>query len=151
MKTYLELEGKLGPKPRPYPQTKLQPHTSAPPQNKNPLTRKAQDPKHLKRRGEPENLQKKKVQAEGNCQPLPTTPTTSVPVNPTPTPKAATSNASTQISIVKSTATSILVMVYNLAKENWMEFPTQQKDPRLRKIYLKPGWIGQFPLYQHPL
>ena len=41
MKMYLELEGKLGgPKPNPT-QTQLQPCTSTPPQNNNPLTRKA--------------------------------------------------------------------------------------------------------------
>ena len=40
MKTYLELEGKLGPKPRPQPQTQSQPSDSAPPQNNHPMTRK---------------------------------------------------------------------------------------------------------------
>ena len=55
MKTYLELEGKLGPKPRPQPQTQpqqiqlqptqLQLSTSACSQNNNPITGKSQDPR----------------------------------------------------------------------------------------------------------
>ena len=41
MKTYLELEDKLGPKPRLQPLTQLQRSTSTPPQDNNPMTRKA--------------------------------------------------------------------------------------------------------------
>ena len=36
IKTYLELEGKLGPKPSPQTQTQPQPSTSTPPQSDNP-------------------------------------------------------------------------------------------------------------------
>ena len=57
MKTYLEFEGKLGPKPRPQSQTQSEPHTSTPSHNNNPLTRK--NPRTQNgRKEEPEYLQK---------------------------------------------------------------------------------------------
>ena len=56
MKMYLELEGKVGPKPRPQPQTQPQPSTSIPPQNNNPMTRKAPGLKMNEIRDEPEYL-----------------------------------------------------------------------------------------------
>ena len=66
-------------------------------------------------------------------QPSPTTPTTSAPVNPTATPAAPTSNASTLMSIVKLAATSIPVMVYNLAQGKFKGIPypaeRSQKNP----------------------
>ena len=54
MRTYFELEGKLGPKPRPQPQTQLwptqpQPSTISHPQNTNPMTRKPQDQRQVTR------------------------------------------------------------------------------------------------------
>ena len=50
------------------------------------------------------------------AHPLPTTPTTSAPMNPIPTPTVATSIASSQMFMVKLAATSILVTVYNLVQ-----------------------------------
>ena len=52
MKTYLELEGKLGPKPRPQHQTQSEPSTGTPSQSNNSLTRKTPGPKmnDMKRR-----------------------------------------------------------------------------------------------------
>ena len=69
------------------------------------------------------------------AQPIPTTPTPTAPVNLTSTvPSPTVATTSTQVSMIKSAPAPIPVMVYNLTKGNLMEFPTQQKDPRLRKI-----------------
>ena len=136
MKTYLELKGKLDPKPRPQCQTQSRPSTSTPSQSNNPLTRKSPGPKWQIRRGEPEHLTKS-YRVRVIAHPNPTTPTPTTPINliPTvPTPTVATT--STQMPMVKSAATSILVMVYNLAKGKFDGVPTQQKDPRLMKILL---------------
>ena len=70
MKTYLELEGKLCPKPRLQIQTQSQPCTSTPPQNNNPITRKAPGPKMMEKEEENQSTCKKKVQGEGNCPAL---------------------------------------------------------------------------------
>ena len=48
MKTYLELEGKLGPKPKPQPQ--LQPYTSTPSHDRNSSTRKTLVPKKMEKK-----------------------------------------------------------------------------------------------------
>ena len=87
MKTYLELEGKLGPKPRPQPQTQSQSCTSTPPQNNNPLIRKAPGPKMTEKKRRTRVPAKRRYKVRVIGQPLPTTPTTSVPVNPIPTPQ----------------------------------------------------------------
>ena len=84
MKTYLELEGKLGPRPRPQPQTQLQPtwlqpSTSAYPQNNNPMTRKVPAPKTNDKRRVV--LSKRRYKVRVIAQP---TPTTSTPTAPTP-------------------------------------------------------------------
>ena len=69
MKTYLELEGKLGPKPRPQPQTQPQPSTSTPSQsNNNHVTRKSprtQDVWTEEKKNQ--SAWQRKVQSEGNC------------------------------------------------------------------------------------
>ena len=133
MKMYLELEGKCGPKPRPKPQTLLQPHTSTPPQNNNPLTKKAPGPKMNEKKRRTRVPAKRRYKVRVIAQPLPTTPTTSVPVNSIPIPTATTSNASTQTSIVELAATSIPVMVYNLAQGKFEGIPyppeRSQKNP----------------------
>ena len=65
MKTYLELEDKLGPKPRHQHQTQPQPSTSAPPQNNNSKTRKAPGPKMNEKKNQ--SACQEKVQSECNC------------------------------------------------------------------------------------
>ena len=87
MKTYLELESKLGPKARPQPQMQSQPHTSAPLQNNNQLTRKASGPKlsEKKRRGRVPAKRRYKVRLI--AKPIPTTPTPTAPVNVTLPPQ----------------------------------------------------------------
>ena len=51
------------------------------------------------------------------AQPIPTTPTPTMPVNLIPTvPTPTVAIISTQMPVVKSAVTSILVMVYNLVK-----------------------------------
>ena len=90
MKTYLELEGKIDPKPRP--QSQL--GTSSPPQNNNSVTRKSLQPKMTEKKRRIRVPTKRRYKVRVIAQPLPTNPTTSVPVNPITTPTAATSNAS---------------------------------------------------------
>ena len=133
MKTYLELEGKLGPKPRPQPQIQSQPCTNTPPQNNNPLARKAPGPKMNEKKKRTRVPAKRRYKVRVIVQPLPTAPSTSAPVHPIPTSTVATSNASTQMSVGELAATSILVMVYNLAQGKFKRIPypaeRSQKNP----------------------
>ena len=78
MKTYLELEGKIGPKSKP----QLQPHTSTPSHNRYSPARKTLVPKKAekKRRGRAPVNRRYKVRVI--TQPMPSTPT--LPVNPIP-------------------------------------------------------------------
>ena len=102
MKTYLELEGRLGPKSRSQPQTQLQqthPQQNQPqpaqPSN-NPMVRKAPGPKaNGKRKRTTITKRRYKVRVL-------TQPTLSNPTSTTPAPMVAT--VSTQTPIVKSTA-----------------------------------------------
>ena len=99
MKTYVELEGKLGPKPRPQPQTQPQPSTSAPPQNNNPMTRKAPGPKMSKKKKGIRVPAKRRHKVRVIAQPIPTTPTAAMPVDSTPTvptPTVATTSTKCQ-------------------------------------------------------
>ena len=60
------------------------------------------------------------------AQPLPTTPTISVPmsqIQTVPTPTVATSTASTQMPMAKSVATTIPVTVYNLVQGKFEGIP----------------------------
>ena len=66
MKTYLELEGKLGPKPRLQPKTQSQPSTITPSQSNKPLTRETPGPKMAEKKRRTRVLAKKKIQGEGN-------------------------------------------------------------------------------------
>ena len=175
MKTYLELEGKLGPKPRPQPQTQLQPRTSSHFQNNNTMTRKAPGSKTNDKRRRTV-LTKRRYRVRVIAQPTPATPTSTAP-----TPTVATT--STQTPMVKSTAASIPVMVQNWQKENLVKFLTQKgrpqknasihnSNPHHLKTYprsksegpplgliqgqplrtcSKQGKIGQFPLHLHQL
>ena len=70
MKTYLELEGKLGPKPKPQPQ--LQPCTSTPSHNSS-LTRKTLMPKKAEKKRRARTLVKRRYKVRVIAQPLPTT------------------------------------------------------------------------------
>ena len=105
MKTYLELEGKLGPKPQP--QLQSQPHTSTPSNDRNSSTRKTSVPKKAekKRRAKAPVMRKFKVRVI--TQPMPANPT--FPVNPIPpaepNPTVTTSTAATQTPLVKSAVT----------------------------------------------
>ena len=124
MKTYLELEHKLGAKPRPNPQTQSQPSTSAPPQNKNPMTRKAPGPKMNEKKGRTRVPAKRRYKVRVIAHPKHITPTPTASVNFTqtvPTPTLATTY--TQMPVVKSAAISILLMVYNLAKQKFDGVP----------------------------
>ena len=134
MKTYLELEGKFGPKPRPQPQTQPQPSTSTPSQsNNNPVTRKAPGPKmseQRKRRTRVPAKRRQKVRVI--AQPISTTPVPATPVNlmpSVPTPTVATT--STQTPMTKSEA--IQVIVYNLAKGKFDGVPYLSERPQAKE------------------
>ena len=89
MKTYLELEGKLGPKHRPQPQTQSQLLTSTPSKNNNSLTKKTPGPKMAEKDEENQNTCKKKVQGEGNCQALTYQPNYDYGHEPNPCPHSS--------------------------------------------------------------
>ena len=92
------------------------------------MTRKAPGPKtsDKKRRT---ILAKRRYKVRVLDQPIPTTPTSTTPVNSTaPTPTVAT--ASTQTPVVKSAAASIPVMVYNMATGKFREVPYPAERPQ---------------------
>ena len=126
MKTYLELEGMLGPKPKPQPQTQLQPCTSTPSHN-NSLTRKNLVPKMAKKKRRAGAPVKRRYKVRIITHSLPTTPTSTSPMNQippaAPAPTVASSATTTQMPIVKSVATSILVSVYNLVQGKFEGIP----------------------------
>ena len=138
MKTYLKLEGKHGPKPRPQPQTHLQqtqlqptkpqPSNNAPPKNNNTMTRKAPGPK-TSDKGKRTMLTKRSYKVRVLTQPIPTTTT---PTAPTPTG----STTSTQTSVDRSAAASIQVMVYKLAMGKFAQVPYPTARPRMKDILL---------------
>ena len=134
VKTYLESEGKHGPKPRPQPQSQLQPSSSTPPQDNIPLTRRALGPKMSEKNRKTRVPTKGKYKVRVIAQPIPTTPMPLAPVNSTwtvPTPSVATT--STQIPMVKSVATSIPLRVYNLVKGNFDGVPYPPGRPQAKK------------------
>ena len=136
MKTYLELEGKLDPKPKSQPQ--LQPCTSTPSHNRKSSTRKALVPKKVDKIRRARALVKRRYQVRVFTQPMPTTPT--LPMNPIPpaipTPIVATSTATSQMSVVKSAAPFIPVTVYNLAQGKFKGITYPQEGPKWKKILL---------------
>ena len=99
MKTYLELEGKLGPKPKPQSQPQSQPCTSTPSHN-NSLMRKILVPKNAKKKRRVRAPVKRRYKVRVITKPLPTTSTSTLPMNPippaAPTPTVATSTATTK-------------------------------------------------------
>ena len=132
MKTYLELEGKVGPKPRPQPQTQSQPCISTPSQNNNSLTRKTPRPKMANRR-RTRAPAKRRYKVMVIAKPLPTTPTMTMPLNSIPAPTVATSTASSQTPMMKFTATSIPVTVYNLAQGKFEGIPYPTRRPKVEE------------------
>ena len=68
------------------------------------------------------------------AQPIPTSPTPTVPVNLTPTvPTPTVATTSTQMPVVKSTAMSIPVTVYNQAKGKFDGVPYPSERPQDEK------------------
>ena len=135
MKTYLELEEKLGPKPRLQPQIHLQqvqPQQSQPQPTQpstNPMIRKAPGPKAADKRKRTV-IAKRGYNVRVLAQPVPTT--TPTPVNSTvPTPTVAT--MSTQMPVIRSTATSIPVIIYKLATGQFVEVPNLTARPQNRR------------------
>ena len=173
MKMYLKLEGKLGPKPRPQPQSQLgstQPHssTSAHLQNTNPMSRKAPGPKTSDKRKR-SMLAKRRYKERVLTQPIPSIATSTAPAHMVAT-------VSTQTPVVRSAAESIQVTVYKLAIRKFAEVSCLTTRPQnegsnlppledismaqsdrvllglaqgqLLRTYLKQERTGQFPLHQ---
>ena len=135
VKTYLELEGKLGPKPRPQPQTQSQPSTITPPQSNIPITRKTPGPKLNEKKRRTRKPAKRRYKVRVIAQPIPKTPVPTAPVNSTPiVPTPTVSTTSTQMPMVKSAATSIPVMVCNLAKGKFDGVPYPTERPQAEEI-----------------
>ena len=115
MKTYLELEGKLG----------NQPHTYAFLPNTNSLPRKTPEPKKTEKKRRTKASVKRRFKRRVIAQPRLTTPT--LPMNPIPlaepTPTVATSTVTTQTPVAKSAATTIPLTVYNLAEGQFKGIP----------------------------
>ena len=94
------------------------------------MTRKAPKPKSSDKRRRTV-LTKRKYKVRVIAQPIPKTPTPTASVNSTaPTPTVAT--ASTQMLVTRSTAMSIPVTVYNLAKEKFSEIPYPTGRPQTK-------------------
>ena len=114
MKTYLELEGKLGIEPQPWL------HTSTFLPDKNSSPQKTLVPKKAERNKRAKAPVKRRFKVRVIAQPLPANPNLSVnPILPTdPTPTVVSNTATTQMPVKKTamTATSIPVTVYNLAQ-----------------------------------
>ena len=133
MKIYLKLEGKLGPKPKPQPQ--LQPCTSTPSHDRNSLTRKTLVPKKGKKKRRAKTPVKRRYKVRVIARPMPATPTS--PMNPIlpaePTATVATSTTTTQMPVVKSTATSIPLTVYNLVQGKFEGIPYPTGRPQVQE------------------
>ena len=124
MKTYFELEGKLGAQPQ------LQPCTSTVLPGKNSLPQKTPAPKKAEKKRTNAPV-KRRVKVRVIVQPMPTNPT--LPMKPTlptdPTPRVVTTMVtSTQTPVAKSATTTarsslIPVIVYNFAQGKFKESP----------------------------
>ena len=126
MKTYLELEGKLGPKPRPHPQTPAhnKPRCNLPNQAPTPWLEMPQGPKaNVPDKRKRTMIAKRRYKVRVVIQPTP-----SIPISTTPAPMVAT--VSTQTPSIKSTAESILMTVYKLTMGKFAEVPCPTTRPQ---------------------
>ena len=125
MKTYLELEGRLGTQPQ------LQPSINTYLPDKNPSPQKKLVPKKAQKKKRKKAPVKRRFKVRVFVQPMPNNPT--LPMNPTlltnPTPTAVTTKmTSTQMSVAGPATTTaktslIPVTVYNLAQGKFKEIP----------------------------
>ena len=115
MKSYLELEGKLGNQPC---TNVILPNTNSSP-GKTPAPKKAEKKRTAKA------LVKRRFKVRVITQPISTNPT--LPMNPTlpaePTPAVVTSTVTIQMPVAKSAAMTIPVTVYNLAQGKFKGIP----------------------------
>ena len=99
------------------------------------MTRKAPGHKMNEMRRRTGVPTKRRYKVRGIAQPIPTTPMPTTPVNLTPNISTATvATTSTQTPVVKSTATSIPVMMYNLAKGKFDGVPYPTERPQAEEI-----------------
>ena len=165
MKIYLELEGKLGPKPKQQPQIQLQP-CSITLSHSNSFTRKTLVPKMAEKKRRARTPVKRRYKVRVIAQPLPTNPTSISPMNPipptAPAPTVATSITTTQTPMVKSAATSIPVTVYNVAHGKFEGIPYPTGRPQVEENPSTPSYsppqqrqqpeaILNAPTFQTPL
>ena len=140
MKAYLELEGKLGPKPQPQSQLCI-----SIPSHNNSLTRKTLVPKKAEKKRTARAPVKRRYKVRVIAQPLPSTPTSTSSMDPIPpaahTPTVATSTVTTQMPMVKSVATSIPVTVYNLAQGKFEGIPYPTRRPPVEDNSLPPAVV----------
>ena len=129
MKTYLELEGKLGPQPQ------SQPCTSTFFHDKNSLPWKTLVPKKAEKKKRARAPVKRRFKVRVIAHPMPTNPT--LPMNPAllaePYPTVVNTMATTQTPVAKSAAmaaTSISVTVYNLVQGKFEWSPILQESPK---------------------
>ena len=140
MKTYLELEGKLGTQSQP------QLHTSTYSSDKNSLPQKSPVPKKAEKKKRAKAPVRRRFKVRVIEQPMPINPI--VPMNPTlptnPTPTAVTTmKTSTQMPVAKpetaTAKTSLLpVTVYNLAQGKFKEIPYPTRKSQEEKAPLPP-------------
>ena len=144
MRTYLELEVRLGPKSRSQPQTQLQPtqlqqiHVQQNQQrlaqpSTNPRVRKSPAPNVNDKRRKT-MIAKRRYKLRVLTQPTPSTPTSTAPA-----PTVAT--VSTQTLMVGSTAESILVTIHKLATGQFAEVPC----PTIKSISDNPPPLEDIP------
>ena len=117
------------------------------------MTRKAPGPKMNENKKRTRVPAKRRYKVRVIAQLIPPTPTPTVPENLTPTvPTPTVATTSTQMPMVNSTATSIPVMVYNLAKGKFDGVPYPTERSRLRKfLQFTTPTIHHLKLYPMPL
>ena len=129
MKTYLELEGKLGPQPQ------LQPCTSTFLPDKISVSQKTLVPKKAGKKNRAKTPMKRRFKVRVIAQPMPTNPTLSVNPNlpAESNPTVVNNTVKIQMPVAKSAAmaaTSIPVTVYNLLQGKFEGIPYPTGKPQ---------------------
>ena len=144
MRTYLELEGRFGPKSKTQPQAQPQPPQSQQihmQQNQQRLAQPSTSPRVRKSPAPEVNDKRRKTMIAKRRYKVRvlTQPTPSTPASTTPIPMLAT--VSTQTPMVRSTAESILVTIHKLAMGQFAEVP----HPMIRSISDNPQPLEDIP------
>ena len=145
MKTYLELEGKLGP------QSQSQPHTSTFLHDKISCHKKTLLPQKAEKKKRAKAPVKRRFKVRVIAEPMPTDP--NLPMNPTlppePNPTVVNTTVTNQTLVANSeatAATSIPVTVYNLAQGKFEGIPYPTGKPEAAVIATAPQKREDTPL-----